>query len=82
MMSEAFLDLPALAPPPGVTPNFIDPPNLRQPWLAVVQITLATLAVFMRLFTKKFVVKRVLIDDCESIVVPASIMLVLLHRSY
>ncbi len=64
MDSEAFLDLPAMPPPPGVTPNFVNPSNLRQPGLVAVQITLATIAVAMRLYTKKFIVRRMLVEDC------------------
>ncbi|KAH7076445.1 hypothetical protein BKA63DRAFT_282814 [Paraphoma chrysanthemicola] len=61
--SEEFLNLPALAPPPGVIPKFENPPSLRQPELAVLQLTLATLAVWMRLYTKQFVVRRMLPED-------------------
>lgn len=63
--SEAFLDFPALAPPPGVTPQFDNPPSLRAPGLAVLQLTVATLFVGMRFHTKHFVVKKVLPEDCE-----------------
>ena len=64
--SPGFLDSPALAPPPGVTPNFENPESLRQPELAVVQLILVTLVVCMRLFTKKVVVKKMLAEDCKS----------------
>lgn len=67
MNTPAFLDYPALAPPKGVTPNFDNPSNLAAPELAVLQLTLATLFVAMRLYTKRFVVKRILAEDCESL---------------
>ncbi|KAJ8105749.1 hypothetical protein OPT61_g9993 [Boeremia exigua] len=60
---DALLDGPALAPPPGVTPNFVNPANLSHPELAVLQLTLATLVVWMRIYTKLRVLKRMLAED-------------------
>jgi hypothetical protein len=62
--SPEFLNLPALPPPPDIIPNFENPPNLKQPELAVLQLILVTLAVWMRLYTKQFVVRRMLAEDC------------------
>ena len=62
--SEAFLDLPALPPPEGVTPNFVDPPNLCNQGLNIVQCVLVTTAVLMRLYTKRFILKKMLAEDC------------------
>ncbi len=62
---EALLDGPALAPPRGVKPNFVDPSNLSHPELAVLQLTVATLVVWMRIYTKIRVLKRILTEDCE-----------------
>ncbi|KAF1840581.1 P-loop containing nucleoside triphosphate hydrolase protein [Cucurbitaria berberidis CBS 394.84] len=63
--TEALLDLPALAPPPGVTPNFKNPRNLSAPALAMLQLMLTSLVVGMRLYTKKFIVKKMLAEDCK-----------------
>ncbi|KAF2025233.1 hypothetical protein EK21DRAFT_117021 [Setomelanomma holmii] len=61
--SEEFLNLPALAPPPCVIPNFQDPPSLRAPGVAVLQLILVTLAVWMRLYTKHIVVRNMFVED-------------------
>lgn len=61
----ALLDRPALAPPPGVTPNFTNPANLARPWLAGFQFALITIFVCIRLYTKKYVVGRWLAEDCK-----------------
>ncbi|KAH6637888.1 hypothetical protein C7974DRAFT_451058 [Boeremia exigua] len=60
---EKFLNAPALEPPPGVKPNFKNPDNLSHPELAVLQLTITTLVVWMRIFTKIRVLKRVLAED-------------------
>jgi hypothetical protein len=59
-----IMDLPAMAPPEGVVPNFENPDSLRQPELAVVQLIVATLAVAIRIFTKYFIVRKMLVEDC------------------
>jgi hypothetical protein len=61
-----ILDLPALAPPEGVVPNFENPESLRHPELAVIQFTAATLVVAIRIYTKYFIVRKMLVEDCES----------------
>lgn len=50
---QALLEGPALAPPPGVLPNFTDPPNLRRTGVVALLVTLvlSTLAVTMRIYT-------------------------------
>jgi hypothetical protein len=60
-----IMDLPAMAPPEGVVPNFENPDSLRQPELAVVQLIVATLAVAIRIFTKYFIVRKMLVEDCK-----------------
>lgn len=62
---DAILDRPALAPPPGVVPNFANPDNLSQPELAVLQLVVATVVVGMRVYTKLGVVRNMLAEDCE-----------------
>jgi hypothetical protein len=64
-MISSILDLPALAPPPGVEPNFENPESLQHPELAVLQFVIATVAVIIRLYTKQFIVGRLLSEDCK-----------------
>lgn len=63
---QAILDAPAMEPPSGVTPNFIDPPNLqhRVTLTLALCITLSTLTVMLRICTKFFIVRQTTIDDC------------------
>lgn len=61
---DAILDGPAIAPPPGVKPNFEHPDNLSHPELAVLQLVVATAVVGMRVYTKLGVVKIMLAEDC------------------
>ncbi|KAI1256205.1 hypothetical protein MGN70_002367 [Eutypa lata] len=62
---EAFLNGPALRPPPGVIPNFENPPNRLATAYAGVTICLfaTTVAVFVRFYFKVFAIKRVNIED-------------------
>ena len=59
---------PALMPPPGVVPNFVDPPDTME---AVTNATMAvcftftTIFVFVRLLTKSCVDRAVLWEDCQ-----------------
>jgi len=62
---NVMLDAPALAPPPGVVANFDHPDNLSHPELAVLQLTVATVVVGMRVYTKMGVVRKMLAEDCE-----------------
>lgn len=62
---DAILDGPALAPPPGVKPNFSNPEDLSHPELAVLQLVVATLVVGMRLYTKLGVLRNMLVEDCR-----------------
>ena len=59
--------LPAGIPPPGVVPNFKNPPSLAQPIIAVhaVFLSLAVLFVALRLYTKIFLTRLLRWDDCE-----------------
>lgn len=66
-MSTATDLKPALAPPPGVTPNFIDPPS--QGYVTVVVmvfvLSLTTPIVLARLYTRHFINRRLWWDDCR-----------------
>lgn len=60
-------NVPALAPPAGITPNFINPYTLSPAFVAtaVICILFATAALIIRLATGLFGSdKRLLIEDC------------------
>lgn len=60
-------NLSAIPPPPGFTSNFVNPPS-KASWGIVTQalcLTLATLLVAMRLYTKLKVLRNPGWDDCE-----------------
>lgn len=59
----------SLGPPPGVEPNFVDPPNQIRENIALhtVCLTLATLGIALRLYTRVLVLRTSLgIDDCKT----------------
>jgi hypothetical protein len=67
---NSLLDqLPALEPPPGVIPNFVDPPdnnNTRGLVIALYfMIALATIGFAARMFTKIYVMKQFQPEDCK-----------------
>ena len=66
---ETLLNGPALAPPPGVVPNFVDPPNLYRTGVAVqiVTLILSTFAVAMRLYTKARMMRQMAAADCTTL---------------
>lgn len=59
--------LGGLPPPPGVTPNFVDPPSRQGQIIAAVGICLAftTLLVCVRLYTVFCIIKSHGWADCE-----------------
>lgn len=61
-----ILDTPALAPPPGITPNFATPENLSYPEMAILQLVVTTLVVGLRLYTKGVILRKVMSEDCKS----------------
>ena len=65
---QAVLNGPAASPPAGVTPNFNDPPNLNRVVAVVLTlcIFLPTVAVLLRLYTKKFLIQSWAYEDCET----------------
>lgn len=59
----------AAKPPPGVTPDYDNPARNGVCRLFVViplLMALATIMVALRLYTRKFIVKNVGMDDCRS----------------
>ena len=67
MSSTNSSDVPALAPPPGVTPNFVDPYSLSPAFVvtAVLCLLLATVSVVVRLAVSLLGSdKRLRIEEC------------------
>jgi hypothetical protein len=66
-MVEAILEGPAMAPPPGVLPNFINPPSFGTAMLAVeiLFLVLPTLSIFIRLWTCIRINRKAHLEDCE-----------------
>lgn len=57
----------ALPPPPGIEPNFIDPPSQRERNIALhtVLLTLVTIFIVMRVYTRAYITKAGFgIEDC------------------
>ena len=62
---------PGLEPPPGITPNFENPPSIQSISYAVSAICLfiTTLAVGLRIFTKIRVDRNLKLEDCQYLLV-------------
>ena len=60
-------DAPGLAPPPGVEPYFYSPYSLNGYTNVVIAecIILTTIMVAARVYTKRFVVKSISLEDCK-----------------
>lgn len=58
---------PALEPPPGLAPNFVNPPTQLPAVIAGSAFVLAivTISVFLRVFTKVYIVRKFYLEDCE-----------------
>lgn len=58
---------PASPPPPGVTPNFVDPPGSEYEIYSVSLAMCATATVFLlaRLYARGVVLKSLGLDDCR-----------------
>lgn len=65
---QALLDGPAERTPPGMTPNFIDPPSIYPEILFTLVLTLSisTFAVALRTYTKLRVIEAWHLEDCTS----------------
>jgi hypothetical protein len=59
--------IPAGAPPPGVTPDFDSADNYKHRNIVLHSIVVAftTIAVLVRLYTRAIVKKKFGVDDCE-----------------
>lgn len=65
---QAILNGPALTPPDGVIPNFTNPPNRNGEVLAVIIVclSLTTVTLLGRLYSRVFLVKALHIEDGSS----------------
>ena len=63
---------PALAPPPGMVPNFVDPFTLNNYLIltSTVCLALTTVMIMIRIITKAYVIKIVTLEDCKRFVFP------------
>ena len=63
---HALLNGPAGTPPAGVVPSPQNPPNLNASLIVTLTLvlTFGTLAVFMRMYTKVFIIRSVAYEDC------------------
>ena len=65
---QTLLLQPAAKPPLGLASNLNNPPNLDGPVVAVITvcITIATLAILMRTYTKALLIRSLAYEDCKS----------------
>lgn len=64
----AYANMPALTPPPGVTPNFTNPESQSFRFVVSGAVLLGIMAIFLcsRFYTKCFIRRKATWDDCES----------------
>ncbi|KXX79711.1 hypothetical protein MMYC01_203806 [Madurella mycetomatis] len=64
-LQEQILNGPARAPPPGVVPNFDNPPNRTPEAIAVIAVCLffSTAAVLLRIYSRVFILRKVRLED-------------------
>ena len=64
--SAALANEPALAPPPGVVPNFVNPYNQGPILLVIGSILIVLMAVLVsvRAYTKIYIQRKLAWDDC------------------
>ena len=60
------LILGALPPPEGVTPNFVNPYSIQPALIGtlVAALSVSTIFVFLRMYTKLFIRKSTGLEDC------------------
>ena len=64
---EKLLEGPGLKPPPGILPNFVDPPSQFERNIAVNSLCLiiATICVFIRAYTRICIMRSYGWEDCK-----------------
>lgn len=67
MSGSDLSQIPSAAPPPGVVPNFIDPPSQANVPRIFTYVTLPPMILFlaMRMYVRIFVTHTIGLDDCE-----------------
>lgn len=65
-MQVDYSKIPALAPPPGVVPNFVNPVSLTVPLIvaSVISLVLAVIFVSVRLYSSLRLTHSPGVDDC------------------
>jgi hypothetical protein len=58
-----------MQPPPGITPNFVNPEsNAQEMYIAAVVPALVVIAIYLlRVYTSWFIIKRWYLDDGEQV---------------
>lgn len=64
---EHILNGPALAPPPGVTPNFLNPENHNAAGHSAIVVCLCFVSILVpiRLYSKLFCLRRIHFEDSK-----------------
>ena len=64
---ELLDSIPALEPPPGVTPNFTNPERKVASGITICSILVGVMILFFaaRVYTKHFIVRKYSWDDCK-----------------
>ena len=77
---QKLLNGPAGTPPVGVMPNLNDPPNLDTYVILTISIcmTLATIAVLLRMYTKILITRSLAYEDCKWLYLISVMILILL----
>ena len=59
----------AIPPPPGITPNLVNPSDHTKESIILhtVCLTLVTIAVGIRLYTRALITRKIGADDCKKI---------------
>lgn len=66
-LTEDVLNSPAMAAPPGLAYNFVNPPNLDTEYYIdlVICLTISFLVVCMRIWTKARLIRKFGREDCK-----------------
>lgn len=64
-MGENMSEKPALEPPDGITPNFVDPPTIHHVHVivATIALSLSVVAVAARTFARVIILKKFDLSD-------------------
>lgn len=64
---DAILNGPAMAPPPGETSDFTNPPNENPLAIGVLvtMIVISTLCVLVRLYARVYLLRKVQVEESE-----------------